>query len=65
MAIRLRVECAATWRFSARGETSGGLRTRLKLVHLRQNVLESSRKKFNVSLKKRINHEHKYRFDNF
>jgi len=32
MAIRLRVECAATWRLSARGEASGGLRTRLKLV---------------------------------
>jgi len=33
MAIRLRVECAATWRFLARGEASGGLRTRSKLVH--------------------------------
>jgi len=36
MAIRLRVECAATWRFLARGEASGGLRTRSKLVHPHQ-----------------------------
>lgn len=33
MAIRLRVEYAATWRFSARGEASGGLRTRPRLAY--------------------------------
>lgn len=37
MAIRLRVEYAATWRFSARGEDSGGLRTWPRLVYLRQS----------------------------